>query len=770
MSTGRDACRLVAMAMVAFACVVLAGCQSPESGRRTAQFLGFGGKEAAAPRVPVPGLTEEGAPGEPTQLKPETPPSARVTGVLPKGELYYGTGAAAAQPAVPTKPVEIEPETGAVSLNFVNADIREVIDTVLGNTLKVSYVIDPHVQGTVTLRTTRPLPAGSVIGVLEDVLAMNGAALTKTGDIYRIIPLEQAATSPAIIGQGMTPVVLDRGFGLHVIPLRYVSATALVEVVRPFVPPGRVIQADPQRNVLIFVGTGSESVEIADLIDTFDVDWMAGMSFGLFPVEHAKPQSIVDELTKVFAPDGTQPPPGIVEFVPIDRLTAILVISRQPAYLDQARQWIARLDRGVPADVRQLYVYFVQNGRAVDLAEVLGQVFAISTATTGETAPQLAPGLTPTEISRPGGSTGTTGYGTTGTETTRTQTAQTETTAGEQPARAPRPLAPTGTATPSPAQPATAGGETGPRIVADDRNNALLIYATVDEYRPIESALAKLDIVPLQVMIEATIIEVTLNDNLKYGIEWFFSHGDSGLTLRAPGSNLLDTAAGVAAGAGGLTYLLNADDAKIVINALTQVTDLKVVSSPQLLVLDNQTARLQVGDEVPLLSSTTGALETGSNINNVVSEVQYRDTGVILDIIPRVNASGLVTLDIIQEVSDVAPLVIDPTQQITNVQKNTPTIQQRKISSTVAVHSGDLVAIGGLIRDSTSNTVSGIPVLSEIPILGNLFKSTTDSVKRTELLVLLKPRVIRDRADARAMTEELRKRLKGLQPLETKIE
>jgi len=186
-------------------------------------------------------------------------------------------------------------------------------------------------------------------------------------------------------------------------------------------------------------------------------------------------------------------------------------------------------------------------------------------------------------------------------------------------------------------------------------------------------------------------------------------------------------------------------------------------------VLDNQSARLQVGDEVPLLSSTTGALETGSNINNVVSEVQYRDTGVILDIIPRVNASGLVTLDIIQEVSDVAPIPTDATQ-VTNVQKNTPTIQQRKISSTVAVHSGDLVAIGGLIRDTTSNSVSGIPVLSEIPILGNLFKTTSDSVRRTELLVLLKPRVIRDRTDARAMTEELRKRLKGLQPLETKIE
>src|SRR5882724_8139107 len=402
MTSERVANCLVAMTMLALVCVLLVGCQSPESGRPTDQLANAGGGGTAAPSVQATDPAQD-TPPQPIPVKPEPAASAQDSGALSKPELYYGVGSE--QPAASSAPVEMEPGTGAVSLNFVDADIREAIETVLGQTLKVGYVIDPRIKGSVTLRTTKPLPSESVIGVLEDILAMNGAALTKAGDVYKIIPLEEASARPAIVGQGIAPVVMEQGFGLHVIPLRYVSAAALIDVVRPFTPPGRVIQADPQRNVLIFVGTGPESLQIADLIGTFDVDGMAGKSFGLFPVVHAKPQSIADELTKVFAAGGAQPSPGMVDLVPLDRLEAILVISRQPAYLDQARQWIARLDRGVASDARQLYVYFLQNGRAVDLAQSLGQVFGIAASVTGQATPQLAPGSTPTEISSPSGQT-----------------------------------------------------------------------------------------------------------------------------------------------------------------------------------------------------------------------------------------------------------------------------------------------------------------------------------------------------------------------------
>ncbi len=262
-------------------------------------------------------------------------------------------------------------------------------------------------------------------------------------------------------------------------------------------------------------------------------------------------------------------------------------------------------------------------------------------------------------------------------------------------------------------------------------------------------------------MIEATIAEVTLNDTLRYGVEWFFDVGDSTITFNSsdaapstPTQNLLTSLFP------GFSYLFASDDVKVVINALAAVTDVKIISSPHLMVLDNETARLQVGDQVPLVTRTAVSVDDPGA--PITSEIEYRDTGVILDIIPRVNASGLVVLDIIQEVSDVATT--------TSSDIDSPTIQQRQIASTVAINSGETVALGGLIRDSNNNSVTGLPVLSEIPILGNLFKTTSDSVRRTELLVLLTPRVIRDRHDARTVTDDLRKRLRALPPLVPKIQ
>ncbi len=313
--------------------------------------------------------------------------------------------------AAQTNPI-ILGTSGDITLNFVNADIREVIDTVLGTTLKLSFVIDPRVQGVTTLRTTQPVPRDQVIGVLEDVLAMNGVAIVDSGGIYKILPIEDAATAPEILS-GAGPVRVERGFGLHVIPLKYASAAALREVVEAFVPPGRVLRVDTGRNLVVFVGTSPEAKDIEDLIATFDVDWMAGMSYGLFPLEVADPENMAAELERVFAQQEGGALAGVVQFLPIKRLSAVLVITTQAAYLNNARQWIARLDRGQEGDLRKLYVYYVQNGRAAELADVLGQVFGIQTGTAErEERPELAPGLTPTELG--GGGFGNSGTGSSG--------------------------------------------------------------------------------------------------------------------------------------------------------------------------------------------------------------------------------------------------------------------------------------------------------------------------------------------------------------------
>ena len=650
-----------------------------------------------------------------------------------ESEIFRGTGVLAKRPPSRTSDAEIL-ANGDVTLNFVNAEIREVVDAVLGQALGLSYIIDPKVQGQVTARTSRPIPRRSVIPALENILALNGAALTLDNGVYKIVTLQQAATSLS------TPVLqpnrgeVAQGFGVHIFPVRYASALELSEVLRPFIGPGRVFRADPGRNLLVFGGTSTEARDLGDMITVFDVDWMAGMSFALFPLQVAEATTVVEDLNTVFLQEGASPLAGVIRFVPIDRLNAILVISPQATYIDRAQTWIDRLDRGGEGTGRRIFVYRVQNGRAADLAEVLSQIFDIAAdLPEREIGTGLAPGVSAVTLGE--------------------QPRREDVAAGQEGA-APEP---TPVAAPIGAPESESLGSLDDlgnvRIIADETTNSLVILATATEYRMIEATLKRLDIIPLQVLIEVTIAEVTLNDDLEFGVEWFF---------RANSSEFAFTTGTVATPLQtfpGFSYLFEIDDARVVLNALSSITDVRVVSSPQLMVLDNQSARLQVGDEVPI--ATQSAVSVTDPDAPIVNSIEFRDTGVILEITPRVNASGLVTLDVLQEVSDV---IATTTSAI-----DSPTISQRSVESTVAVQSGDTVALGGLIEDSNEEAVSGLPLLSEIPILGNLFKSSSNSVERTELLILITPRVVRDRREALDVTDELRRRLTGIVPLERKV-
>lgn len=704
------------------------------------------------------------APAGPTQTGPllsQASSSATGTGSgLTQPELYFG-GASPLQTQLAQGVSDVG--EGDITVNFANADVREVVNAILGNMLGLTYVIDPRVQGTITLRSARPVPRTAALGLLEDVLAMNGAALVRNGEIYKIVPLAEAVSAPAIVRQGAAPVQLDRGYSLHVFPLRYVSAAALMEVVQPLAPPGRALRVDPERNLFILAATSSEADDFADLLALFDVDWMSDKSFGLFPLKHGDAENVAAELRRVFAQPEEEERPGIIEFVPIERLNAVMVITTVEAYLRDAQVWVARLDRGMEADRRQLYVYYVQNGRAKELAEIVGEALSAQVVRTEEDVPlgRLAPGLTPAEVTSPGG---TPVMGDIEADTNGQTLADVYGT--DQPLRRLHPRAGEAGAPDIGISGGAQAPQTEFRIVADTRNNALLVYATSSEYELVAAALEKLDIVPLQVFIEATIAEVTLNDTLKYGLEWFFDVGNHTVSFNTTGvrTSNPDPSRLIFTQFPGFSWLFATNDVRVVLNALTQITDVKVISSPTLLVLDNEPARLQVGDQVPIsVRSSTTVIDPDAP---VVNEIEYRDTGVILDIIPRVNSNGMVVLDIIQEVSDVVASTVDATLTETI----TPTIAQRRIASTVAVSSGETVALGGLIRDSDTDAVTGVPLLSDIPILGNLFKTTSDVQRRTELLVLLTPRVVRDSSDARTVTNELRKRLRAVESLPALIQ
>jgi general secretion pathway protein D len=659
-------------------------------------------------------------------------PRARLGLVEP--EYFSGSGILVRTPAA-GEAGPGEDEQGRISLNFADADVRDVVDAVLGDTLGLNYIIDPQVQGTVVARTSEPIERADVIPALESILALNGAALRLSGGVYHVEPLQMAARGLPQARSALAPGQRARGFSVTVIPLRFASAEAVHRVVAGFVPPERVFEVDPTRNLLIFAGTGTEADDLAGLVRLFDVDWMTGMSFALFPIEVADVTELVGELDQVFGQGGEGPLVGVVRFLPIKRMNAILAISPQQAYLKRAGIWIERLDRGEGSAQRRVYVYYVQNSRAEELAAVLGQIFDLSPAS-ASAGPEveLAPGLSQATLSSP----------------------PTQPATGEAPAEGEAPAAyASGQEQGVRSRDAGLGvliAESGDvRIIPDERNNALVILATPSEYRMIEATLERLDIVPLQVMIEATIAEVTLDDELSYGLQWFFHQGDVSGTFSTLSSGA------VSSSFPGFSFLFSQVDAQVVLNALTDVTDVKVISSPQLMVLDNQSASLQVGDEVPIITQSQTSAET----TTVVNSVQYRETGVLLEITPRVNASGLVVLEIVQEVSDA---VATETSDI-----DSPTITQRRVESTVAVQSGETVALAGLIRDNRTDGITGIPVLANIPILGNLFKTTSEDVLRTELLVLITPRVISGVADARAVTEELRARMRSLEPLERRV-
>ena len=672
-------------------------------------------------------------------------PLVEEVGGVTEAEVFRGTGALTRRLAPELLDVTIR-DDGQVTLNFANAEIREVVDVVLGETLGVSYIIN---------RTHQPAAGaqGGDPGAGEHPRAQRRRADPRRG-IYKVVTLQQAANSLSSPIVAPTRQDLVRGYGIHVIPLRYAAAQAVADILQPFIAVGRVLRVDAARNLLIFAGTGTETADVMDMVTVFDVDWMAGMSFALFPIQVADAKDLAADLETVFL-EGDSPLKGVVRFVPIERLNAVLAISPQSAYLDLAETWIDRLDRGAEGTGRRIFVYHVQNGRAADMADVLSRVFESEVPERRLRAlPELAPGLSPVAIEtaepvlQPGRAGG--------------EAVPAQGTAQPAAARpAPR-VAPA--VVPTVAPPAARRNDLGAivgidqigniRIIADEKKNALVILATSAEYRMIEATLKRLDITPLQVLIEVTIAEVGLIDDLRYGLQWFFESGDVSATFSSLASGA------VASAFPGFSFVFAGSDARVVLNALTEITDVQVISSPQLTVLDNQSARLQVGDQVPI--ATQSSVTVNDPDAPIVNSIQFRDTGVILEVTPRVNAGGLVVLDVLQEVSDVV--------ETTTSDIDSPTIQQRFIESTVAVQSGDTVALGGLIRDRHEESVSGLPLLSEIPLLGNLFKTTEVVERRTEFLVLITPRVVRNRREALEVTDELRRRLSTLGPLEKEIQ
>jgi general secretion pathway protein D len=645
-----------------------------------------------------------------------------------------------------------------VEMNFEGTDIASAAKALLGDVLHLNFEIDPKVQGSVTLASVGPIPRKDVLPTFEDVLRMQNAAIVHSGSFLKIVPLTEAAAHGSIsVGAG------EPGFGVSVVPLRYVSAASVASTAQNLLGQAGAVRVDKARNLLLVRGTASERQAAIEMISTFDVEWLRNQSVGVYPLKSTSPDSIIQELGQVFEAGNGGPGEGVIQFQPIARLNAVMVVTKNPVYLREATRWVERLDRADTSGTT-VRTYRLRYGNAEQVAKVLEHIFGGDQSGDSGNGPldQIAPKSGTTEsridsLDHGGQNSGlTTQPG--GTTTNTTGTAATPIASAFDAFSGHKDSAAGGDHN----TPAISGGNASHgvlknvRITADTVNNAILIYSSQEDYKVVERALRGLDRPRLEVAIDATVAEVTLTNQLQYGVQYFLANqgGSVGLfQAAAQTATQAATSTALQQVAPGFNLLLGSQsNPKAILSALSSVTDVKVLSSPSIVAMDNEPALLQVGDEVPI---TTGTATILSNSNTpVVNTIQMFNTGVILKVLPHVNSNGTIQLEVDQEVSS----VVNNNNQTTL----TPTISERRIHSTVAVTSNQTVLLGGLISDNVQNSHGGIPGLSDINILGGLFGAINNSRTRTEIIVFIKPRLIKNSLDFRTVTEEFREKLDSM--------
>jgi general secretion pathway protein D len=665
--------------------------------------------------------------------------AGKMTAALVKGEeaaktiTVTGTGVFVGQP--PASEAKGDARDAAedpaenVTLNLVRVPAAQAAKTILGDLLGVRYTIDPSVKGEVTIQTPRQVTKAAAVELFQAALRASNAALVSTKGHYRIVPVDQALIGASISVEGSKAARDKPGSGVHIVQLKYVAASEISRLLEPMAPRGGIVRADEARNVIALSGSQQEIAGMLEAIRIFDVDTMKGMSFALIPVTSSQPTAIAEELRTIFAANREGPMAGMVRFLPNNRLKAVLVITPQHQYLARAGDWVRKLDAQAKGTERQFYTYAVQNRRAQDLVSALQALFS------GESDGKGRSGVVPSEKeafveSKPPGAFDL-GAGSPGSRKTLARVPHGPASGKEAMTVATLALD-------------DKEGTRRVRIAADLAKNALLVEATPADYRRLLRVIGELDVMPSQVVIEATIAEVTLNDDLKMGVRWFFANRkNQSFTFTDAASGALDSVFP------GFSYAMTSANLAATFNALNKVTDVKVISSPSLTVMDNSTAVLQIGDQVPITTATAVGVVGGNA--PIVSSVSYRDTGVILAITPRINASGRVLLEIEQEVSTVATT--------TSSTIDSPTIRQRRIKTSVFVKDGQALALGGMIQTSSEASSGQVPFLGDIPLLGTLFRSKDSDAAKTELVIIIKPHVIRSFDEVEAITKEFREEL-----------
>jgi general secretion pathway protein D len=648
---------------------------------------------------------------QPSQAGPSTPPSVQT----PPGAQTTPAGQVS-----PTTPPAIGGEAG-VGFRLENADLLQFINLV-ATELKINYVVDPAVRGSVTISTGGRLNHDDLLPILESVLEINGATAVPYENFYRIVPLKEAPKVPLEVRRDTSAKDLARDdrMVMEIIPLRFVPAGDMSKMLSPFLSDGGAISVHESGNVLLLVDDSLNVKRLMEILGQFDSPAFAQQRVHLVPVQNNLASALIPELESIFSAYALNAKESPLRFLPLDRINAILVVAADPGAFEEVDKWVTKLDLPAAPSGVQAFVYRVQNSEAAYLSQLLAKILA----------------------KKPSSATPEAVISGEGTETRASGAGNRSSSRGGPPAL-------------GLGMDETGEGQVSDslRIVPDPVNNSLIIVSTPAQFADVAKTLNEIDVLPRQVLIEARVYEVDLTGALTFGLEYALQQrgagttplqflGDYGVTT----SNTLTGATGMVVGTRQLMGFLTANENR---------QNVKILSAPSVLATDNTEAQIQVGEQVPVLTSTGAAsgVQVGGS-TTFLNTIQNVDTGIILRIKPRITSTDLVSLEISQDVTAVVPA------GSTGIQS--PSFSKRSIKTHAVVKDGEMISLGGLISYNINNTTNRIPLLGDIPILGALFGSTSHNVQKTEMFVLLSPRIIKTNQDAVDASKELRDKLKEL--------
>ena len=664
-----------------------------------------------------------------------------------------------------------------IELNLQNADLVEAIK-VLSETLGLNYMIDPKVKGTVNVRASGRMSRGELLSIMETLLMVNGATLVQDGQVLKIVPAKEAMS-------GALPVYrrgkLPEGTFAQVVSLDQTPAKEMLNVLKPLVSQAGSI-SEGAGNSLVLIDYPANIEKLMELMRLIDSRALGKSIVRIVRVENASPSEIIAELETIFSSFGALGKKETfgVNFIPVERMNSILVLASSKVLLDRAINWVRELDSKSDT-LANVHVYHVENYRAKNLADILRQSYGEAVGGVGVKDTKSRSGLSSLRSrSSSMGSTGAAGSGMGamgsmgGMGGTGAMGAGLTSLGKEASLEKTQPGSSKEQATPLTGAAGTEASRENIRIIPDEENNLLVVIAPPYEWRTIQSLLRRLDILPRQVLSEVLIAEISLTGQLKYGLEWFFkgnpnptSPTQSSTTTATTGTQSASSTttstlnfaqfagpAGAAYTASGFTFVASNiyNDLRGFINLLAEEGKVNILASPHIMAANNQEATIQIGDEVPILTSQSVPL-VSQQTSFSTSTISYRNTGILLTLRPQINARGLVTLEIAQEVSSASAT--------TTGVNNTPTISVRQAKTTLTTADNQTVVLGGLIREDVSRRHSGIPGLRSVPLVGALFGSESKQKTRTELIVLITPHVVSSLEEGARLTDKMKR---GMNP------